>query len=35
MGFRLRYGDLLSHVRLRQRVMSFNDVVRAEPSGRA
>ena len=34
MGFRLRYGELLSHVRLRQRVISFNDLVRAETSGR-
>jgi hypothetical protein len=34
MGSRLRYGDLLSHVRQRQRVISFNDVIRAEPSGR-
>lgn len=31
---RLRYGDLLSHVRQRQRVISFNDLIRAEPSGR-
>jgi len=29
MGFRLRYGNLLSHIRLRQRVISFNDLVRA------
>ena len=34
MGFRLRYGNLLSHIRLRQRVISFNDLVRAETSGR-
>ena len=31
MGIRLRYGDLLSHIRLRQRVISFNDLARAEP----
>ena len=34
MGFRLRYGNLLSHIRLRQLVVSFNDLVRAEPTGR-
>ena len=33
MGIRFRYGDLLSHIRLRQRVVSFNDLVRAESSG--
>ncbi len=34
MKHRLRYGDLLSHIRLGQRVISFNDVARAEVTGR-
>ena len=34
MKHRLRYGDLLSHIRLGQRSISFNDVARAEVSGR-
>ncbi|MEK7246009.1 MAG: DUF1538 family protein, partial [Pseudomonadota bacterium] len=34
MGPRLRYGELLSHVRLRQRAISFNDLARAETPGR-
>jgi len=34
MKHRLRYGDLLSHIRLGQRVFSYNDVARAEPTGR-
>lgn len=34
MKHRLRYGDLLSHIRLGQRVFSFNDLIRAEPTGR-
>jgi len=34
MKQRLRYGDLLSHVRRGQRVFSYNDVARAESVGR-
>lgn len=34
MGLRLRYGNLLSHIRLRQRVISFNELVRMETAGR-
>lgn len=34
MGQRLRYGELLSHIRLRQRVVSFNRLAQLEAPGR-
>lgn len=34
MGQRLRYGELLSHIRLRQRVVSFNRLAQVEDSER-